>query len=354
MAYVLVPIRDGKRLMNDAIPIDGKDIFIKDLWQLTLSCCRNDEWPEYRRAVSNNFTNILRGMKFCYHSKNDEWSFDVSGLRDQTKINDNQTVASLYQDGGKAENKVLPYATFKLPEGSVIEFRPPPQHRSEEFSRLLKFMVVAADAGADVVDADDGVGEEAEAEEEVAQEEEEEEVVTVPFDEEEAEKDVAQEEEEVVTVPSDEEKEEEEIEELTVKSPNMLIQERHDLAEESGQVVYLLDTPDKIKESEIGTTAKTAVVVDEENENSLVVPVIDENEDEVPQKDDEENAVVVPSVDVSSFEEIRRAIGFSPLNDTTDPVPHDEDLLSWSLRNSPSPRPPPSRRSIYDPIKIND
>ena len=115
----------------------------------------------------------------------------------------------------------------------------------------------------------------------------------------------------------------------------------------------MLDTPDKIKESEIGTTAKTAVVVDEENENALVVPVIDENEDEVPQKDDEENAIVVPSVDVSSFEEIRRAIGFSPLNDTTDPVPHDEDLLSWSLRNSPSPRPPPSRRSIYDPIKIN-
>ena len=166
MAFVLVPIRDGKRLMNDAIRIDGteEEIFIKDLLQLTVSCCCDDEGPEYRRALVNNFTNIPRDMKFRYHSKNDEWSLDLSGLRDQTKINDNQTVASFYQDGGKAENKVPPYTTFKLVEGSVIDFRPPPQHRSEKFSRNLKFMVVAADTDAD---ADDGVGEE-EAEEEAA------------------------------------------------------------------------------------------------------------------------------------------------------------------------------------------
>ena len=190
MAFVLVPIRDGKRLMNDAIRIDGteEEIFIKDLLQLTVSCCHDDEGPEYRNALVNNFTNIPRDMKFL-HSKNDEWSLDVSGLRDQTKINDNQTVASFYQDGGKAENKVAPYAPIKLVEGSVIEFRPPPQHRSEKFSRNLKFMVVAADADADVgeeeeetgvvvvvpvvdadagadIEADDGVQEAEEAEEE--------------------------------------------------------------------------------------------------------------------------------------------------------------------------------------------
>ena len=160
MAFVLVPIRDGKRLMNDAIRIDGteEEIFIKDLLQLTVSCCRDDKRPEYRTALVNNFTNIPRDMKFCYHRKNGEWSLDVSGLRDQTKINDNQTVASFYQDGGKAENKVPPYTTFKLVEGSVIDFRPPPQHRSEKFSRNLKFMVVAV-AEANVVDADDVVEE---------------------------------------------------------------------------------------------------------------------------------------------------------------------------------------------------
>ena len=84
----------------------------------------------------------------------------------------------------------------------------------------------------------------------------------------------------------------------------MLLQERQDLAEKSGQVVSLLDDDDD------------------------VVPVI-----------------VVPS-----FEEIRSIMGFSPVNNTSDPVPHDEDLLSWSLR-TPSPR--PSRRSIYDPIRID-
>ena len=99
-----------------------------------------------------------------------------------------------------------------------------------------------------------------------------------------------------------------------MKSPSMLIQERQDLAEESGQIITLLDTPDK--------TTATIVV-------------------------DEEEVEVLPS-----FEEIRSAMGFSPLNSTNNSIPHDEDLLSWSLRNSPSPR-RPSRRSIYDPIQIN-
>ena len=90
----------------------------------------------------------------------------------------------------------------------------------------------------------------------------------------------------------------------------MLLQERQDLAEESGQVITLLDTPDKT----------TAVV-------------------------DEEEVEILPS-----FEEIQRAIGFSPLNNNrSDPVPHDEDLMGW---HSPPEAPPPSRRSIYDPIQI--
>ena len=164
--------------------------------------------------------------------------------------------------------------------------------------------------------------------------------------------------------------EEEEIEELTVKSESMLIQERHDRAEESGLVVSLLDTPDKIKEPR--TTTKTTVVVDEEEEATprlSPLAVRDQKRSgmryrtsfgrsEVTQKD--ESIIVVPAtsssgtstsvIDVPSFEEIQRAMGFSPLNNTIDSVPHDEDLLSWSLRNA-SPR--PSRRSIYDPIKID-
>ena len=92
----------------------------------------------------------------------------------------------------------------------------------------------------------------------------------------------------------------------------MLLQDRQERAENSGKVISLLDTPDK-----------TTVVVDEENTEVEIL---------------------------SSFEEIQRAIGFSPLNNTSDPVPHDEDLLSWSLQ-TPSPR--PNRRSIYDPIQIN-
>ena len=99
-----------------------------------------------------------------------------------------------------------------------------------------------------------------------------------------------------------EEEEEEEIEEVTVKTHSMLIQERQNRAEKSGQVVSLLDTPEKT------------------------------------------NVVVVPS-----FEEIQSAIGFSPLNNTTsDPVPHDEDLMGWHSPEAPRP----NRRSIYDPIQI--
>ena len=90
----------------------------------------------------------------------------------------------------------------------------------------------------------------------------------------------------------------------------MLIQERHDRAEKSGQVVSLLDTPDK--------TTATVIVVDAEVE-------------------------ILPS-----FEEIRSAMGFSPLNNTNDSIPHDEDLIGWHSPEAPRP----NRRSIYDPIQI--
>ena len=69
----------------------------------------------------------------------------------------------------------------------------------------------------------------------------------------------------------------------------MLIQERQDHAEESGQVITLLDTPDKT----------TAVVDVEYTEEVEILP---------------------------SFEEIRSIMGFSPRNNTSDLVPHDEDL----------------------------
>ena len=107
------------------------------------------------------------------------------------------------------------------------------------------------------------------------------------------------------------EEEEEEIEELTVKSPSMLLQERQDRAEKSGLVVSLLDTPDK--------TTATVVV-------------------------DEEEVEILPS-----FEEIRSAMGFSPLNNTNNSIPHDEDLMGWHSPEAPRP----NRRSIYDPIQIN-
>ena len=106
------------------------------------------------------------------------------------------------------------------------------------------------------------------------------------------------------------EEEAEEIEELGVKSHSMLLQERQDRAEKSGQVVSLLDTPDK-----------TTVVVDEEEVEIL-----------------------------PSFEEIRSAMGFSPLNNTNNSIPHDEDLMGWHSPEAPRP----SRRSIYDPLQINN
>lgn len=58
-----------------------------------------------------------------------------------------------------------------------------------------------------------------------------------------------------ISSKNDEETAEEDIQELAVKSPHMLIQERQNLAEESGQVISLLYTPDEIKE--LRTTTKT-------------------------------------------------------------------------------------------------
>ena len=180
MSLCFVPIRDDKRLMNEAIPIDGREIFIKDLWQLTLSCCRNDEWPEHRKFLSK-FSNIPRYMKLrCHDIDTNEYLLDLTGVRDQSTINNSNVVAPMYINGGKKENKVLPYdddnkITFVLVEGSVLIFRPPLQCRKGKWMRNLEYRVVAA--GADVVveeeeaaaevvpvvdadiDADDGVQE---------------------------------------------------------------------------------------------------------------------------------------------------------------------------------------------------
>jgi hypothetical protein len=147
----LVPIRDDKRLMDDAILIDGmKEISVRGLLECYLHACRNDKMPGYRKFLSNNFTNISTKMKLSRHDiTTDQWSLTLDGFRG--KLDDNRTVASFYVNGGKAENKVPPYATFKLVAGSEIEFRPPPQYRKLKFMRHLKFRVVAADADADDV-----------------------------------------------------------------------------------------------------------------------------------------------------------------------------------------------------------
>ena len=206
MALGFAPYRDNQRLMNDVIPIDGmKEIFGRDLLQCFRHACRNDEMPEYKRSLSN-YTNIPRPWKFrCHDNDTNEWSLDVTGFRDQSSINNSDVVAPLYKDGGKKENKVLPYdddnkITFVLVEGSVLIFRPPLQYRRGKWMRNLEYRVVAADAdaGADdvveeevvpvvavvdadagVVDADDGVKE---AEEEEELEVEEAEVVVVADD----------------------------------------------------------------------------------------------------------------------------------------------------------------------------
>ena len=118
-------------------------------------------------------------MMLSYNSNTDEWSLTLVGFRG--KLNNNRTVASFYVNGGRNENKVLPYATFKLVVGSVIIFRPPPEYRQDRFMRNLEFHVVAVDADDEeeaevvpVVDADDG-------DEEAVEEEEEEEEQLVRF-----------------------------------------------------------------------------------------------------------------------------------------------------------------------------
>ena len=254
MKLAFAAVRDNELLM--------KEIVVKDLMKFFRECCSCESQScKFCKALVTKFTNLSSKMKLSYNSKTDEWSLTLAGFRG--KIDNNRIVASFYIDGGKIENKVAPYTTFKLVVGSEIEFRPPPQYRYQKFVRNLKFRVVVADADADGVEAADA-------------------------DEEEEEEKQQQQEEEKENV--------------------LLVQERPNLAKKSGQVVYIVDGEDK-----------------------------DQQEDE--------SVTVIPS-----FEEIRSVMGFSPINITTDPVPHDEDLLSWSLHNSPRT----SRRSIYDPIQINN
>ena len=173
MKLAFAAVRDNELLMNgpdgSLYSIDEKkEIVVKDLMKFFRGCCSCESQScKLCKALVTKFTNLPTKMKLSRHDiTTDEWSLTLDGFRG--KLDDNRTVASFYNNGGKAENKVPPYTTFKLVEGSVIDFRPPPQYRSERFSRHLKFMVVA-DA-----DADDGVGEE-----EAEEEEEEAEVVVV-------------------------------------------------------------------------------------------------------------------------------------------------------------------------------
>ena len=190
-------VRDNRRLLNEdggLFSIDSVDeieIPIRELFDYYRSCCVNDDMPEFLRALLN-YNNLPRHMKLSYNSNTDEWSLTLVGFRG--KLNNNRTVASFYVDGGRSENKVVPYATFILVVGSVIIFRPAPEYRQDRFMRNLEFHVVAVDADDDeeaevvpvvpvvdagVVDADDGVKE---AEEEEELEVEEAEVVVVADD----------------------------------------------------------------------------------------------------------------------------------------------------------------------------
>ena len=109
MTLSLVPIRDDKRLMDDAIPIDNatKEIPVRDLLECYSRACRNDKLPGYRKFLSK-YTNISTKMKLSRHDiTTDQWSVTLDGFRG--KLDDNRTVASFYNNGGKAENKVVCY-----------------------------------------------------------------------------------------------------------------------------------------------------------------------------------------------------------------------------------------------------
>ena len=174
MRIDFAPYRDNKRLMDDvfSIEIDDElttsttttpqkkvDIYVSDLFEFYRRACRNDKWPEFLRALSK-YTNISRFMKLRYAAG--KWSLNLDGFRGV--IDNSDLVASMYMDGGKRENKVLPYdddnkITFVLVEGSVLIFRPPLQCRKEKWMRNLEYRVVAADVVADADAADDVVEE---------------------------------------------------------------------------------------------------------------------------------------------------------------------------------------------------
>ena len=201
----MAAFRDNKQLTTDVFSIeivDGKaEIFVSKLFEFYRRCCRNDKRPEFLRFLSK-FTNIPRTMKLNLFE--DWWALNLHGFRKQSEINNSDVVAPMYINGGKKENKVLPYdddnkITFVLVEGSVLIFRPPLQCRKEKWMRNLEYRVVAADVVADADAADDVVVEEVEEVE-----------VVVDAD---AADDVVEEEAEVVPVVDADDGDEEAVEE---------------------------------------------------------------------------------------------------------------------------------------------
>ena len=99
-------------------------------------------------------------MRFRCHD-NDTMCLTLDGHRCKDDKENNQP-ASFYRDGGRKENKIPPEEKFTVQEGTVLTFRPPLQYRNEQWMHNLEYRVVAVDAEANVVDADDVVEEEEE------------------------------------------------------------------------------------------------------------------------------------------------------------------------------------------------
>ena len=142
-----IEIDDELTTSTTTTPQKKVDIYVSDLFEFYRRACRNDKWPEFLRALSK-YTNISRFMKLRYAAG--KWSLNLDGFRGV--IDNSDLVASMYMDGGKRENKVLPYdddnkITFVLVLGSVIIFRPPHKYRgkNEKWMRNLEFRVVIVD-----------------------------------------------------------------------------------------------------------------------------------------------------------------------------------------------------------------
>jgi hypothetical protein len=148
MKLYLEAYRNGERLENgpgdNLYPLDGLTVLTVNSLKIFLQtcCCTSNNKKKKKKGGCCSYcskgydmwNNLPTGFEFL-NGDNNKWWYE--------KGRSNREYASVYVDGGKKEHKKQANEEFLLQEGSSLFFRPPIEHRGEEWMVNMEFRVVA-------------------------------------------------------------------------------------------------------------------------------------------------------------------------------------------------------------------